>query len=67
MSFPCEICQRTPARDGVTVYRVNEYGIAGIWRCEAHLQTTVDADLRTLVDDLKDVLAEMKHEQRKEL
>ena len=31
----CEICGRGPA-DGVTVYRANEKGVRGVWRCERH-------------------------------
>lgn len=32
----CEICNKGPM-DGVSIHRVNEYGVAGIWRCEQHL------------------------------
>lgn len=32
----CEICGLGPAEEqgGITVYRVNEKGVKGIWRCE---------------------------------
>jgi hypothetical protein len=32
----CEICGRGPA-NGTTVYRANEKGVPGIWRCAAHV------------------------------
>lgn len=32
----CEICGRGPA-DGTTVYRANEKGVPGIWRCADHV------------------------------
>jgi len=35
MSIRCEICGKGPM-DGVTVYRANEKGVAGIWRCAKH-------------------------------
>ena len=31
----CEICNRGPM-DGVTIYRANEKGVKGIWRCSDH-------------------------------
>lgn len=41
----CEICKRRPDGDGITVYRINEKGVPGIWRCEDHLRTLVDPEL----------------------
>lgn len=35
MAILCEICKRGPAQ-GVSVYRCNEKGITGIWRCDKH-------------------------------
>jgi hypothetical protein len=32
----CEVCEKGPVH-GVTVFRVNPKGVAGIWRCRAHL------------------------------
>lgn len=29
----CEVCQRTPQDDSASIYRVNELGVVGIWRC----------------------------------
>ena len=37
--FECEICHKGPSQ-GVTVYRANEKGIKGKWRCEMHLNDT---------------------------
>jgi hypothetical protein len=31
----CEICNRGPM-EGVTLYRANEKGVKGIWRCSEH-------------------------------
>jgi hypothetical protein len=50
----CEICGKTaplpPDGDGVTLWRVNEKGIPGVWRCELHLTFDQDAarDLETI-------------------
>lgn len=33
----CEVCHRSPPQDLVTLHRVNEFGVVGIWRCDAHL------------------------------
>jgi hypothetical protein len=33
----CEICKRTVTQDSVTLHRINEKGVKGIWRCETHL------------------------------
>ena len=35
MAIRCEICNRGPMQ-GVTVYRANEKGVKGIWRCADH-------------------------------
>lgn len=29
----CEVCKRTPQMDACSLYRVNEKGVKGIWRC----------------------------------
>lgn len=38
----CEICHKGPP-DGVSLFRVNEKGVEGIWRCRSHL-TSEQAD-----------------------
>ena len=35
----CEICGKGPVQ-GVTVYRANEKGVKGRWRCNHHLNET---------------------------
>lgn len=31
----CEICKRGPMQ-GISLYRANELGVKGIWRCSDH-------------------------------
>lgn len=46
----CQICGANPATGGAAVFRVNEVGQPGIWRCKDHLQATpVDEDVKNLV------------------
>lgn len=48
----CEICHRGMA-EGVTLYRVNEVGVEGIWRCRDHRPSEdlePDPELEALVD-----------------
>lgn len=33
----CEICLKGPPIDDVVLFRVNEKGVKGIWRCSRHL------------------------------
>lgn len=35
MAIQCEICKKGPAQ-GISVYRSNEKGVKGTWRCAAH-------------------------------
>ena len=35
----CCICHRGP-HDGVSLFRVNAKGVAGIWACKKHLKQT---------------------------
>ena len=44
----CEWCGKGPA-DGTSVFRINEKGIPGIWRCEADLDRKPDEDVYELV------------------
>lgn len=43
----CEVCNRGPAPEAgsVAVYRVNELGVEGIWRCQEHLTPEQSAAL----------------------
>ena len=49
----CCICQKG-MQQGVTLYRVNAKGVAGIWVCEKHLKQTdappVHPDVAEIVD-----------------
>lgn len=33
----CVICQKHPIKDGVNLYRVNEFGVKGKWACDDHI------------------------------
>lgn len=39
MSIECEICGRSPQTTGDALYRANEKGVEGRWRCKFHLNT----------------------------
>jgi hypothetical protein len=58
MAACCEICQRNPLRDGVTLWRMNETGVEGVWRCTAHRDKAVDPVLLEIVTDIEDALHE---------
>lgn len=49
----CEICNRGMA-DGVTLHRVNEKGVPGIWRCSEDLtkkqRAAIDPEVKKVVD-----------------
>jgi hypothetical protein len=49
----CEICQRNVPVDGVTLFRVNQTGQKGVWRCKAHLtakqRVVIDPVLKRVV------------------
>lgn len=53
----CEICHRG-IMEGVTLWRMNETGVDGIWRCTAHRTSAVDALLEEVVTDIEAVLKE---------
>jgi hypothetical protein len=57
----CEICHRGPF-DGVTLWRANETGVAGIWRCTEHRQGPVDPVLEEIVSDIEDAIHEGEEE-----
>jgi len=47
----CCVCQKGP-EEGVSLYRINEKGVPGIWACMKHLKQTgapVDPELDELV------------------
>lgn len=39
----CDICGKGPL-DGFTIFRVNEYGVPGIWRCREHMNKPIDPE-----------------------
>jgi hypothetical protein len=45
----CNVCGKGPA-DGVSVFRVNEKGVPGIWACEKHI------DLKLVNPETKDIV-----------
>jgi hypothetical protein len=49
----CEICQRGPAKEGITIHRVNKKGVPGIWRCAFHLthdqEAALDPEVKNIV------------------
>jgi hypothetical protein len=47
----CEICHRS---EDVTLWRMNAFGVDGIWRCTAHRTFTVESTLQDIVDVLED-------------
>ena len=55
----CEVCHKS-ASEGVDLYRVNEKGISGLWRCLAHMEKDPPADVRRIVAFLSMNEAEMK-------
>jgi hypothetical protein len=52
----CEICKRSAFVDGVTLHRVNELGVAGIWRCTAHLTHEQEAGIDSGVKQIVDII-----------
>ena len=50
----CEWCGKGPA-DGTSIFRVNEKGVDGIWRCEADLDRKPPDDVYELVSIIESV------------
>ena len=48
----CEICG-IGMKEGATLHRVNEKGVAGIWRCSEHYGGPVDEIVQILEDDMR--------------
>ncbi len=44
----CEVCGDGP-KQGITLYRQNEKGVPGIWRCIIHTQQPVDPIVGNIV------------------
>lgn len=54
MSIECEVCHKTPLRDGIAVYRINETGVAGLFRCEDHMNSAIDPVVLDIVHIIED-------------
>jgi hypothetical protein len=51
----CRVCGKGPMQ-GVTVYRMNEPGVEGIWACQDHRSPPTDLVLQAFLDDLEAVV-----------
>lgn len=51
----CCICKKGP-QQGVSLFRVNKKGVAGIWTCEKHISQTdappIDSTVKKIADAL---------------
>lgn len=52
----CEICNKSAATDGVALYRVNELGVKGIWRCTEHLTPEQSQAIDPEVKDITEAI-----------
>jgi len=50
-SLKCEVCGQGP-QHGVAVFRCNPKGQKGIWRCEPHMETPINAEVKEITDIL---------------
>lgn len=66
----CEICNKSAADDGVALYRVNELGVKGVWRCTEHLTSeqskAIDPQVKEITETIQASNAELSHTARKE-
>lgn len=51
--------------DGTTVYRVNEMGVRGIWRCKLHLTFDQEAAIDPEVKRITDIIEEDNRTNKK--
>lgn len=57
----CEVCGRSPGTDSsITLFRQNEKGVPGIWRCEEHSKP-VEQDLAQAVAEIQHCLGAKKN------
>ena len=47
----CEVCGMTSA-DGAALFRQNEKGVPGVWRCHLHNQVFIDPKVKELTDSI---------------
>lgn len=45
----CEICGKG-MEQGVTLFRVNELGVTGVWRCREHMEKQPDPIVEDIVN-----------------
>lgn len=48
----CEICGRGIV-DGAALFRQNEKGVKGIWRCREHNQKPIDVEVNDIVSAIE--------------
>ncbi len=48
----CEICEKG-IPNGVNLFRQNEKGVAGVWRCTEHNKKYVHEDVKDIIEALK--------------
>ena len=50
-AMTCEVCGRgpLPQHGGISVFRQNEKGVKGIWRCAVHVTAPVDPEVAEIV------------------
>ena len=50
----CSICHKSPIEDNVALFRVNKFGIKGIWRCKSHLtkkqKSSINLEVKNIID-----------------
>lgn len=56
MSINCEICGKGPLNGGVSVLRVNAFGVDGIWRCRTCATPEQLAGRDPIVADIVDII-----------
>lgn len=58
----CLFCNKGPM-DGVTIHRINEKGVDGVWACERHIKNT-DVVVPPDVQEITDVISGRKERAR---
>ncbi len=54
----CEICHKSPPNDNIALYRVNEFGVKGIWRCYADLTEDQKKNIDPIEHDIVTTIVE---------
>ncbi len=53
----CEICNKTPIKDGIHLHRVNETGIIGVWRCSNCMTKEQKKEIDPIVQDIINIIS----------